>query len=255
MSAEPLPTPGGSPGRVSRVEGLTRSVLGRPVLALVPTPARARRAPFVALLLGIGLLGLVGLLLLNTASAQDAFRLHRLQASAANVTDDRQALSEQVNRLTGPGGLAQQAQQLGMVPGGPPAFWAPGTPLPPGARILDGLVIVPAPRATTAAAASAAAPASVPADPAKAAVTAVPRPGQKAAAAQPTAKTTSKTTSKPSARPSNKAASRASTTSKPATATQPSTSTSTSSGATGSGRSATGRTATGKARTTAGSSR
>src|SRR3954453_935240 len=144
MSAEPLPTPAAPAARARRTEGLTRAVLGRPGLSLVPTPTRARRAPFVALILGILLLGLIGLLLLNTASAQDAFRLHRLQLSAANVNDQRQEVSEAVNQLPGPAGLAAEAQKLGMVPIETPAFWKPGDPLPPGARVLDGLVVVPA---------------------------------------------------------------------------------------------------------------
>jgi hypothetical protein len=97
MSAEPLPSPPAGPAvRSRRAEGLARSVLGfsgRPVLSLVATPERAKRAPFVALVLGILLAGLVGLLLLTTASAQDAFRLHRLEDSAGNVADTRQALS------------------------------------------------------------------------------------------------------------------------------------------------------------------
>src|SRR3954447_14908071 len=141
MSAEPLPNPrgGGSAARMRRAAESVR----RPVLSLVPAPVRARKAPFVALVLGILLARLLGLLLLHTVSAQDAFRLHRLQTSAAAVADERQALSEQVDRLTGPAGLAARAAQLGMVPGGPPQFWRPGQPLPPGARVFDGTVIVP----------------------------------------------------------------------------------------------------------------
>src|SRR3978361_1090226 len=101
MSAEPLPTPSGSAGRHRRGARLSRPVVARPVLALVPTPARARRAPFVALVLGILLAGLVGLLLLNTASAQDAFRLHRLQASAAGAAEESPAPSGHGQRATG----------------------------------------------------------------------------------------------------------------------------------------------------------
>jgi hypothetical protein len=172
-------------------------MLGRPVLSLVPTPTRARRAPFVVLILGILLLGLIGLLLLNTASAQDAFRLHRLQIAAANVNDERQALSERVNQLTGPAGLAVEAQKLGMVPVEAPAFWKPGDPLPPGARVLDGIVVVPAAGPPPAAPAPAATT-SVPANPADAAVTAMPRPGQKAATSKPTTKPSTKPGVKPS---------------------------------------------------------
>src|SRR3954447_18029667 len=111
MSAETLPTPSGSAARSRRTEGLPwwpagrHGVPRRPVLSLVAGPSRAKRAPFVALILGILLAGLVGVLLLTTGSAQNAFRLRRLQASAADAADARQALSEQANNLTGPAEL------------------------------------------------------------------------------------------------------------------------------------------------------
>ncbi len=199
MSAEPLPAPDGSAARRRRTEGLSRSAFARPVLALVPNPVRARRAPFVALILGVLLLGLLSLLLLNTTTAQDAFKLHRLQASAANVADERQALTEQVNQLTGPGGLAAQAVAMGMVPAGPPVFWKPGDPLPPGARVLDGMIVVPAGSGPAPAASAPATPAPV-----GVAVTAVPRPGQAPAAkpstsAAPPAKASAKPSTSPSA--------------------------------------------------------
>jgi hypothetical protein len=168
------------------------------VLSLVPSPSRARRAPFVALLLGILLAGLLGLLLLNTASAQDAFRLHRLQASAAAAADERQALSDQVNRLTGPAALAARAQQLGMIPGGPPEFWKPGQPLPPGARVVDGLVVLgppggaPPPRPVPQAS-------QAPTNPADPAVTTVQRPlGGGGTQAAPTARPRPTPSAKPS---------------------------------------------------------
>jgi outer membrane biosynthesis protein TonB len=175
-------------------------VARRPVLSLVAAPARAKRAPFVALVLGILLAGLVGLLLLNTASAQDAFRLHRLQTSAANAADARQALSEQVNTLTGPAGLAMQAQRMGMVPMGAPEFWKPGTPLPPGARIVDGMVVVPAAGAKPTPAPTATKPAG------GVSVTAVPRPGQKASTSTaPSTSTKPSTAGRASTKPSTTA--------------------------------------------------
>jgi hypothetical protein len=197
------------------VEGLTRSAFARPVLALVPNPVRARRAPFVALILGVLLVGLLSLLLLNTTTAQDAFKLHRLQVSAANTADERQVLSEQVNQLTGPGGLAAQAVAMGMVPVGPPVFWKPGDPLPPGARILDGMIVVPAgasvPGASVPGAPASPAPVAAPKPaPGDVAVTAVPRPGQSAApkpstSTKASAKATPKPSTSASARPSAKA--------------------------------------------------
>lgn len=205
MSAEPLPTPSGSAARSRRAEGLSRTpgrhgVARRPVLSLVAAPARAKRAPFVALVLGILLAGLVALLLLNTASAQDAFRLHRLQTTAANAADARQALSEQANDLTDPAALAKQAQQMGMIPMGAPEFWKPGTPLPKGARVVNGMVIIPAAGAKPAPSASPTAP------PGAVSVTAVPRPGQKVSTSGAASGGKPSTTARPSADPRTKSA-------------------------------------------------
>lgn len=215
MSAEPLPSPSGSAARSRRAEGVSRSRLGRPVLALVPNPVHARRAPFVALVLGILLTGFLGLLLLNTASAQDAFTLHRLESTAADAADERQALSEDVNLLTGPAGLAAKAGQMGMVPAGPPAFWKPGEPLPPGARVVGGVVVVP--NATPAPKDSAAT--AAPAPKKDTSVTAVPRPS--ASGGKPSPSTSASASAKPgsSTKPSATASRRPSAAAKPTTST------------------------------------
>lgn len=118
-------------------------------LWLVPTPRRvptAPRAPFVVVLLGLLLVGLVGLLLLNTASAQDAFRLNTLQQQQHALELHRQELARQAGALGDPAQLEAKALTLGMIPVGAPTFLAPGQPLPKGAVVLgDGMVVVPAP--------------------------------------------------------------------------------------------------------------
>ena len=142
MSAAPLPVPdealvdgtqadgAQTPRRARRGQPGRRS---RAILALVPPPVRARRAPFVALVLVILAGGLVGLLLLNTASAQDAFRLQALQRQAAALSAQDDALANTTDGLDDPARLAQRAAQLGLVAGGVPLFLAPGQPLPKGA--------------------------------------------------------------------------------------------------------------------------
>ncbi len=148
MSAAPLPIPAeaevevegsGTPDR----PGATRR--SRAFLALVPPPVRARRAPFVVLVLVILAGGLVGLLLLNTASAQDAFRLHALQSQAASLSQEDDALANSTDGLDDPARLAQRAAQLGLVAGGPPIFLLPGQPLPKGAIRMGNLAYIPAP--------------------------------------------------------------------------------------------------------------
>ncbi len=141
MTAEPLPvaTPESTPA------GYERRERGRGMLALVPPPVRARRAPFVALLIALLAGGLVGLLLLNTASAQDAFRLHTLQSQAAALERQKADYANQGDGLGDPARLAMRAAALGLVPGGTPIFLANGQPLPKGAIRLGNLAYVPAP--------------------------------------------------------------------------------------------------------------
>jgi hypothetical protein len=98
----------------------------------------------VVALLGFGLLAL---LLLNTASAQDAFRLSDLQRQSKALADQEQSLSRQAAGLSDPASVAAAAAKLGMVPGAVPIFLGPGQKVPAG-EIIGGMVIVPAPRPT-----------------------------------------------------------------------------------------------------------
>jgi hypothetical protein len=91
----------------------------------------AARAPFIAVVVLILAFGLLGLLLLNTVLAQDAFRLHTLQLQGHVLADSEQSLQREVELLQSPASLASRAGALGMVPGGPPAFL----------RLSDGKVI------------------------------------------------------------------------------------------------------------------
>ncbi len=123
-----------------------------PNLALVPAARAAargplRRSPFVAVVVSLLAAGLLGLLVLNTALAQDAFRLHTLKQESRALEDREEALRREVEALQSPSELAGRAAELGMVPAGPPAFL----------RLSDGAVL----GSTT--------PAEVPVDPGAAA--------------------------------------------------------------------------------------
>ncbi len=101
----------------------TRTAPRAASLRLVPARgATPRRAPFVAVVVGLLAAGLLVLLVLNTVLAQDAFRLHALQVQAKELADQEQALSTAVEDLEAPAAIAQRAAALQMVPGGPPAF-------------------------------------------------------------------------------------------------------------------------------------
>jgi hypothetical protein len=66
--------------------------------------------------------GLIVLLLLNTAVAQDSFGLQRLQAGSQQLTDQKQALVQNNDLAASPEQLAQRAWALGLVPASGSAF-------------------------------------------------------------------------------------------------------------------------------------
>jgi hypothetical protein len=69
--------------------------------------------------------GLFALLLLNAAVNQDSFQLTKLQKQTTQLTDEEQALQQEVDEYAAPDALDKRARELGMVPGGNPAFLAP----------------------------------------------------------------------------------------------------------------------------------
>ncbi|RNG03124.1 septum formation initiator family protein, partial [Streptomyces botrytidirepellens] len=86
----------------------------------------------VVVLLGSGL---IALLLLNSSLNQGSFELSKLEKQTDELSDERQSLQQEVDQLSAPGALEQRAQELGMVPGGSPAFLNPdgtvaGVPAP-----------------------------------------------------------------------------------------------------------------------------
>ncbi|HEX3812526.1 MAG TPA: hypothetical protein VHX59_06755 [Mycobacteriales bacterium] len=74
------------------------------------------------LIIGLLVFGLVGLLLLNTATASSSFRERSLQDRNNALTLRQQALQREVSAMDAPQALAKAAAGLGMVPGPDPAF-------------------------------------------------------------------------------------------------------------------------------------
>ncbi|MFB6441318.1 septum formation initiator family protein [Streptomyces sp. NPDC056411] len=96
--------------------------------ALFPSaaaPRTAARAPFVLLIVVLLGSGLITLLLLNSALNQGSFELSRLEKKTDELTDEQQALQQEVDGYSAPGELERRARRLGMVPGGSPAFLLP----------------------------------------------------------------------------------------------------------------------------------
>ncbi|MGW3289692.1 septum formation initiator family protein [Streptomyces sp. NPDC001002] len=82
----------------------------------------AARTPFVLLVVLLLGGGLIGLLVLNSALSEGSFKLDDLQKDTKNLTDEEQALQRDIDSYSAPDALQRRARELGMVPGGDPAF-------------------------------------------------------------------------------------------------------------------------------------
>lgn len=95
----------------------------RPSLRVVAAPVGERsRSLFVGGCLALLVGGLLTLLMLNIALAQGSFRLHDLTLASRLLTDQAQALNEDIAIQAAPAQLAKKAAALGMVPSGSVAF-------------------------------------------------------------------------------------------------------------------------------------
>ncbi|HVS68959.1 MAG TPA: hypothetical protein VHE56_10435 [Mycobacteriales bacterium] len=92
------------------------AVKARPRLVVVAPQRVVGRTPFVLLVGGLLLSGLLSLLMLHTLAAQDAFHQTSLQQKLANLTDSEQRLEQQVQLDSAPAALRRRAKALGMVP-------------------------------------------------------------------------------------------------------------------------------------------
>ncbi|MET9760203.1 septum formation initiator family protein [Streptomyces sp. NPDC006372] len=93
---------------------------------LFPTgPGQAARTPFVFLVVLLLGGGLICLLVLNSALSEGAFKLDDLQRETKSLTDEEQALQRDIDAYSAPEALQRRARELGMVPGGDPAFLDP----------------------------------------------------------------------------------------------------------------------------------
>ncbi|MFI2311407.1 septum formation initiator [Streptomyces sp. CB00072] len=88
-------------------------------------PSTAARTPFVLLVVLLLGGGLITLLLLNSALNEGSFRLSELKRDTTELTDEQQALQRDVDSRSQPDALERRARELGMVPGGSPAFLDP----------------------------------------------------------------------------------------------------------------------------------
>ncbi|MDQ1044735.1 septum formation initiator family protein [Streptomyces sp. V4I2] len=86
---------------------------------------QAARTPFVLLVVLLLGGGLIGLLALNSALSAGSFKLDDLQKETKSLTDEEQSLQRDIDAYSAPEALQRRARELGMVPGGDPAFLNP----------------------------------------------------------------------------------------------------------------------------------
>lgn len=99
-----------------------------PRLAVIEGFAGRRSAiPFALLILGVLGIGLVCLLMLNTAMDENSVKTAQAQQRQAALTDREQQLAQQLAGLNAPGALSSQAAALGLVPNPQPAFLDPSS--------------------------------------------------------------------------------------------------------------------------------
>lgn len=95
-----------------------------------PVRSRARRAPFVTVVLTVLGAGLVGLIIMSTVLQAQSFEAAKLDRQAASLKTQQQAIAREVDRLQSPANVASRAIAIGMVPNANPAFL----------RLFDGKV-------------------------------------------------------------------------------------------------------------------
>ncbi|MFI5957168.1 cell division protein FtsL [Cryptosporangium sp. NPDC051539] len=84
--------------------------------------AASARAPFVVLVLTLAIGGLIGLVLLNTAVNENAFRLHDLDTRQDRLDQEEQRLQQALDSQESPKKLEERAGKMGLVPAGDPGF-------------------------------------------------------------------------------------------------------------------------------------
>lgn len=111
-------------------------------------PGQAARTPFVLLVVLLLGGGLIGLLVLNSALSEGSFKLDDLEKQTKSLTDQQQALQRDIDAYSAPDALQRRARELGMVPGGDPAFLDPdgtvkGVPSPASADLSTEPAVPP----------------------------------------------------------------------------------------------------------------
>jgi len=107
--------------RTSRVaQNSTRAALR--IVAYVSAGNQATSRSYAFFITAIGVVFLLALLFINTLLAQDAFELSKLQADLKLSSDQYEAVTREIERISSPAVLSVEAQKLGMKPSLTPTF-------------------------------------------------------------------------------------------------------------------------------------
>lgn len=107
--------------RTSRVaQQSTRAALR--IVADVSAGNQATSRSYALFITAIGVVFLLALLFINTLLAQDAFELSKLQADLKLSSDQYEAVTREIERISSPAVLSVEAQKLGMKPSLTPTF-------------------------------------------------------------------------------------------------------------------------------------
>lgn len=101
-----------------------------------PAPISAPRAPFVVVVIAIVVAGVFGILLINTKTNENTFKISKLQDQQTALDNQQQSLENQIAGYESTGNLDAAARRLGLVKADTPAY----------IRLPDGKIIgVPRP--------------------------------------------------------------------------------------------------------------
>ncbi|MFC7532708.1 hypothetical protein [Actinoplanes sp. GCM10030250] len=98
-----------------------------------PLPIRAPRATFAAAVIAVVLIGVLGILFINTKTMEQSFRLNALRKEKAALDKQHQSLQQQLIQASNPGNLHAAARRLGLVIADAPAM----------IRLPDGKIVRP----------------------------------------------------------------------------------------------------------------
>jgi hypothetical protein len=88
-----------------------------------PLPVSAPRAPFVASVIGVVIVGVLGILMINTKTNENSFKVADLQKQGAALDSQQQDLDNQLVAVSSIGNLDAAARRLGLVKADNPALF------------------------------------------------------------------------------------------------------------------------------------